>query len=130
MEHQIAEIKGEFGFDVIPTRHYQGNSAHQLISTLAYNLVRNFQIDAGIATARPASAGRTNILTFESLRTLRFEWIAVAGRIVNAAGAKVSSSARVSGANRPSPTSPATVTSRITDPLFVPAIGTPGALAV
>lgn len=89
MEHQIAEIKGEFGFDVIPTRHYQGNSAHQLISTLAYNLVRNFQIDAGIATARPASAGRTNILTFESLRTIRFEWIAVAGRIVNVAGAKV-----------------------------------------
>jgi len=34
MEHQIAEIKGEFAFDVVSTRDYQGNSAHQLISVL------------------------------------------------------------------------------------------------
>ncbi len=80
---------GEFGFDVIPTRHYQRNSAHQLISTLAYNLARNFQIDAGIAKARPASAGRMNVLAFESLKTFRFERIAVAGWLVNAAGAKI-----------------------------------------
>ena len=45
MEHQIAELKGEFGFDAIPTHHYQGNSAYQHLSALAYNLVRNFQID-------------------------------------------------------------------------------------
>ncbi len=89
MEHQIAEIKGEFGFDVIPTRHYQGNSAHQLISTLAYNLVRNFQIDTGLAEKRPKTMSRTNEFSFESLKTLRFEWIAVAGRLVNASGAKV-----------------------------------------
>lgn len=89
MEHQIAEIKGEFGFDAVPTRHYQGNSAHQLISALAYNLVRNFQLDAGIAKERPKTASRTNQFSFESLKTLRFEWIAVAGRIVNSSGAKV-----------------------------------------
>lgn len=89
MEHQIAEIKGEFGFDVIPTKHYQGNSAHQLISTLAYNLVRNFQIDSGLAAPRDKTASRTNLFTFESLKTLRFEWIAVAGRVVNVSGAKV-----------------------------------------
>lgn len=89
MEHQISEIKGEFGLDVIPTRHYQGNSAHQLISTLAYNLVRNFQIDAGLAKARPRTASRTNIFEFESLKTLRFEWIAVAGRLVNQGGARL-----------------------------------------
>lgn len=29
MEHDIAELKGEFGFDVIPCRDYQGNGAHQ-----------------------------------------------------------------------------------------------------
>lgn len=89
MEHQIAEIKGEFGFDVIPTKHYQGNSSHQLISTLAYNLVRNFQIDSGLATPRDKTTSRTNLFTFESLKTLRFEWIAVAGRVVNVSGAKV-----------------------------------------
>ena len=89
MEHQISEIKGEFGFDVIPTRHYQGNSAHQLISALAYNLVRNFQLDAGLAKERPRTASRTNLFEFESLKTLRFEWIAVAGRMVNQAGSRL-----------------------------------------
>jgi hypothetical protein len=89
MEHQIAEIKGEFGFDVIPTRHYQGNSAHQLISTLAYNLVRNFQIDSGLASPRDRTTSRTNLFEFDSLKTLRFEWIAAAGRMVNASGTKV-----------------------------------------
>ena len=89
MEHQIAEIKGEFGFDVIPTRDYQGNGAYQQISLLGYNLVRNFQIDTGIAKARDKTTSRTNIFEFESLKTLRFEWIAVAGRIVNASGTKI-----------------------------------------
>jgi hypothetical protein len=89
MEHQLAEIKGEFGFDVIPTRHYQGNSAHQQISLLAYNLVRNFQIDSEIAKERPPTRSRTNIFEFESLKTIRFELISVAGRILNVAGAKI-----------------------------------------
>jgi hypothetical protein len=89
MEHQIAEIKGEFAFDVVPTRDYQGNSAHQLISVLAYNLVRNFQIDTAIAKARPSTAKRTNLFEFVSLRTIRFEMISVAGRILNIAGFKI-----------------------------------------
>jgi DDE family transposase len=86
MEHQIAELKGEFGFDAIPTHHYQGNSAHQVISALAYNLVRNFQIDTALAQARPRTSSRTNLFSFASLKTLRFEWIAAAGRIVNSGG--------------------------------------------
>jgi hypothetical protein len=89
MEHQIAEIKGEFGFDVIPTRHYQGNSAHQLISTLAYNLVRNYQLDTGLAEKRPPTQTRTGLFEFQSLRTQRFEWIAAAARILNVGGCKI-----------------------------------------
>ena len=89
MEHQLAEIKGEFGFDVVPTRHYQGNSAHQQISVLAYNLVRNFQIDTELTQVRPATAKRTNIFEFESLKTIRFELIAAAGRVLNTAGTKI-----------------------------------------
>jgi len=89
MEHQIAELKGEFGFDAIPTHHYQGNSAYQLISALAYNLVRNFQIDTSLAQSRPRTASRTNIFSFSSLATLRFEWIAAAGRIVNRSGSQI-----------------------------------------
>jgi hypothetical protein len=89
MEHQIAEIKGEFGFDVIPTRHYQGNSAHQLISTLAYNLLRNYQIDTKLAAQRSGGITRTGLFEFQSLRTHRFEWIATAGRVLNVAGCKI-----------------------------------------
>jgi Transposase DDE domain group 1 len=89
MEHQIAEIKNEFAFDSIPTKEYQANSAYQQIALMAYNLVRNFQIDTQIAEDRPATQSRTHRFTFESLKTLRFEWIAVAGRVVNASGWKV-----------------------------------------
>lgn len=89
MEHQIAEIKGEFAFDVVPTRHYQGNSAHQQISLLAYNLVRNFQIDTGPLQDRPRNTSRTNLWEFESLKTIRFETINAAARILNLAAGKV-----------------------------------------
>jgi len=89
MEHQIAELKGEFGLDAIPTHHYQGNFAHQLLSALAYNLVRNFQMDAKLAKARPRTSSRTNLFAFSSLATLRFEWIAAAGRLVNRSGAQI-----------------------------------------
>ena len=88
MEHHIAEIKGEFAFDSIPTKHYQGNSAYQQISTLAYNLVRNFQIDTALATERKPTSSRTNVLNFASLKTLRFEWINVAGRLLTLANGK------------------------------------------
>ncbi len=89
MEHQISELKGEFAFDVVPTRSYQGNSAHQNISLLAYNLVRNFQIDSSLTEARKKTAKRTNIFSAQSLKTLRFEMIATAGRILNSSGAKI-----------------------------------------
>lgn len=89
MEKNIAELKGEFGFDAVPTKDYQGNSAYQNLSVIAYNLVRNFQIDMDLAPARPPTVSRTAIMTFESLRTLRFELIMAAGRIVNHSGEKI-----------------------------------------
>lgn len=89
MEHDIAEIKGEFGFDVIPCRDYQGNGAHQQISALAYNLVRNFQIDVLNPALRPKTSSRTNIFEFTSLKSLRFEMITAAGRLLNIGGTKV-----------------------------------------
>lgn len=89
MEHQIGELKGEFAFNVVPTKSYQGNSAHQNISLLAYNLVRNFQIDSEVAEKRKKTAKKTNILSFQSLKTLRFEMISAAGRILHTSGGKV-----------------------------------------
>ena len=89
MEHDIAEIKGEFGFDVIPCRDYQGNGSHQQISALAYNLVRNFQIDVLNPKTRPKNSSRTNLFEFASLKSLRFEMITAAGRLLNISGTKV-----------------------------------------
>jgi len=89
MEANIAELKGEFAFDVIPTRHYQGNSAHQQISLLAYNLVRNFQMDTDQVNERKSGCKRTNIFEFQSLKTIRFEIINAAGRVLNTSKGKV-----------------------------------------
>ena len=89
MEHDIAEIKGEFGFDVIPCRDYQGNGAHQQISQLAFNLVRNFQLDVLEPEARPKTASRTNLFEMASLKSLRFEMITAAGRLLNVSGTQV-----------------------------------------
>jgi len=69
MEHQISELKREFAFDVIPTRHYQGNSAHQQSSLLAYNLVRNIQLDTELVSQRKQTSKRTNLIEFNSLIT-------------------------------------------------------------
>ena len=44
-EKTIAELKGEFALDVIPTHHYGANSAWQQLSILAHNLIRSFQLD-------------------------------------------------------------------------------------
>ena len=89
MEANIAELKGEFAFDVIPTRHYQGNSAHQQISLLAYNLVRNFQMDTNQVIERKSGCKRTHIFEFQSLKTIRFEIINAAGRILKTSKGKV-----------------------------------------
>lgn len=56
-EKTIAELKGEFPFDVIPTRHYGANCAWQQLSILAYNVARSFQLDT-IATPRRRSRKR------------------------------------------------------------------------
>ena len=88
LEHGISELKGEFGFASIPTKQYQGNSAYQQISLMAYNLVRNFQVDTGRTQQRNPGCSRTNVLEFDSLKTLRLQWLNVAGRIVNTDGRK------------------------------------------
>lgn len=89
MEHNIAEIKGEFGFDVIPCRDYQGNGSHQQISAMAYNLIRNFQLDVMAPEARPRTTKRTNLFELASLKSLRFEMITAAGRLLNVSGEKI-----------------------------------------
>src|SRR4029079_17893163 len=87
-EKTIAELKGEFALDVIPTRHYGANSAGQQLSILAHNLIRSFQLDT-IATPKPRSRKRTYTYLIRSMRTLRFLIVARAGRLPRIGGRHV-----------------------------------------
>lgn len=96
-EKTIAELKGEFALDVVPTKHYAANSAWQQLSVLAHNLIRSFQLDT-LAQPKTRSPKRTYTHLFRSMRTLRFLLIARAGRLT-----------RIGGRNRLRPThNPAT----------------------
>src|SRR5215831_6619006 len=87
-EKTIAELKGEFALDVIPTRHYGANSAWQQLSVLAHNLAREFQLATG-AVAKPRSRKRTYAYVLRNIRTLRFLLIARAGRLTRIGGRNV-----------------------------------------
>jgi DDE family transposase len=87
-EKTIAELKGEFALDVIPTRHYGANSAWQQLSVLAHNLIRSFQLDT-LAPPKPRSRKRTSAYLIRSMRTLRFLLVARAGRLARIGGRQV-----------------------------------------
>jgi hypothetical protein len=84
-EKTIAELKGEFALDVVPTKHYAANSAWQQLSILAHNLIRSFQLDT-LAEPKPRSRKRTYGYVFRSMRTLRFLLVARAGRLTRIGG--------------------------------------------
>jgi len=87
-EKTIAELKGEFALDVVPTRHYGANSAWQQLSVLAHNLIRSFQLDT-LATPKPRSRKRTSTYLIRSMRTLRFLLVTRAGRLTRIRGRHV-----------------------------------------
>jgi len=87
-EKTIAELKGEFALDVVPTRHYGANSAWQQLSVLAHNLIRSFQLDT-LATPKPRSRKRTYTYLIRSMRTLRFLLVTRAGRLTRIGGRHV-----------------------------------------
>jgi len=87
-EKTLAELKGEFALDVVPTNHYGANSAWQQLSVLAHNLFRNFQLATG-AESKARSRKRTYAYLLQSLRTVRFVVIARAGRLTRIDGRNV-----------------------------------------
>ena len=87
-EKTLAELKGEFALDVVPTRHYGANSAWQQLSVLAHNLIRSFQLDT-LAAPKPRSRKRTYAYLIRSMRTLRFLLVARAGRLARIGGRHV-----------------------------------------
>jgi hypothetical protein len=80
-EKSLGELKSQFAFDAIPTNHREANSAWQMLSVLAFNLVRSFQIALG-APRRTPTWKRTFDWVFQSLSTLRFELIHQPVRLV------------------------------------------------
>jgi hypothetical protein len=84
-EKTLAELKQHCGFDAIPTHDRHANSAWQMLSVLALNLVRSFQIQIG-ARKRPQTQKRTFSYVLESLQTLRFQLIHQPGRLVRPQG--------------------------------------------
>jgi Transposase DDE domain group 1 len=87
-EKTIAELKGEFALDVVPTRHYGANCAWQQLSILTYNVARSFQLHT-LAEPRRRSRKRTYAYVLRSMRTLRFLLITRAGRLTRIGGRNV-----------------------------------------
>jgi hypothetical protein len=88
-EKTFGELKGEFALDVVPTNHYGANSAWMQLSILAHNLIRSFQIHAGIADLRPSTSKHTFLYRLLSMKTLRFELVARAARLARVSGRQI-----------------------------------------
>jgi hypothetical protein len=84
-EKTLAELKHHCAFDAIPTNDRHANSAWQMLSVLALNLVRSFQIHLG-APRRRRTWKRTYAYVFQSFQTLRFELIHQPARLLRPQG--------------------------------------------
>lgn len=84
-EKVYGELKGGFAFDCIPTHCYQANSAWQVLSILAFNLMRGLQAQT-TATTRSSNRKRRTRHCFELIHTLRYRWINRAGLLVQPNG--------------------------------------------
>jgi hypothetical protein len=84
-EKTFAELKSDWAFDTVPTRHYSANSAWQQIVALGHNLLRSFQLQT-IALPKPRSRKRTFSFLFQSLKTIRLKLIHQPGRILHPQG--------------------------------------------
>jgi hypothetical protein len=81
-EKTLAELKDGLAFGTIPTNHYGANSAWQWLVVLAHNIFRDFQLSMQGAPGR-RSWKRTFLYKLESIKSARFEWLNVAGRLLN-----------------------------------------------
>ena len=77
-EKALAELKNGFAFDSVPAQNYAANSAWQILTTLAYNLIAGFQIQTG-APRRKKNLKRTCLFVLKSIFTLRYELLGRAG---------------------------------------------------
>jgi hypothetical protein len=83
-EKVYGELKNGFAFDCIPTQSYEGNSAWQVLSILAFNLIRGLQ--SRVTERRRSNRKRRAIHAFETIQTLRYRFINRAGLLVQPNG--------------------------------------------
>lgn len=87
-EKTLAELKSGFAYDQIPTRDWQANTAWQKLNLLAHNINVGFQVDL-LRRPRQRTAKRTASFAISTIRTVRFEWLNRAARLVTPAGAQI-----------------------------------------
>ena len=84
-EKAIAELESGFSFDTVPTADYAASTVWQHVSMLADNLMRNVQMEAG-AENSGRKRKRTPRPVIKTIRTLRFEVLHRASRLVRPSG--------------------------------------------
>jgi len=87
-EKILAELKGGYAFDSVPTMKYAANGAWQILSVLAFNLMRGMQ---AITTAPTREIGRSRSCgyVFETIHTIRYTWLRRAGIVSRPEGRAV-----------------------------------------
>lgn len=83
-EKVYGELKGGFAFDCVPTQRYEANSAWQVMSVMAFNLMRALQ--TGTTERRRSNRKRRAIRLFQAIHTLRFQFVNRAGLLVQPNG--------------------------------------------
>jgi hypothetical protein len=84
-EKVYGELKSGFAFDCVPTQRYQANSAWQVLSIMAFNLIRGFQART-TAEGRHTNRKRRTLRRFEQIHTLRYRFLNRAGLLVQPNG--------------------------------------------
>ena len=87
-EKVYGELKGGFAFGCVPAQTLQANSAWQLLSVLAFNLTRGFQRST-TAPQRRTNRKRRSLWRFDSIHTLRYQYLHRAGRVVRTGGRRI-----------------------------------------
>ena len=86
-EKVYGELKRRFACDCLPTLRYHANSAWEVFSIIAFNLMRAMQ--AGTTERRSTNRKRRTIRPFQTIQTLRYGFINRAGLLVQPGGRQI-----------------------------------------
>lgn len=87
-EKTYGELKTGYAYGAVPTCEYGANTAWQKLNILAHNLMVTFQMKT-MTKERPRTRRNTATFFLQSIRTIRFEWLNEAGRIITRAGRRI-----------------------------------------